>query len=450
MRKILIIDDERDLCWSISNVLEKAGDHPVCSHTGRNGLKRLKDFSPDLVILDLNLPDINGMDLLKKIKDFDQDIPVIILTGYAEIRSAVQAMKWGASDYLGKPFDNQELLLAIEKAIQEERLKREVDILRRYVARELDEKIIFGKGPVIASLLNQVKQVAPTDMTVILQGESGTGKEVLARFIHRYSHRRERPFVTVDCGAIPETLAESELFGYERGAFTGADRKKIGQFELAHEGTIFLDEIGNLPAAIQSKLLRILEEKKVQHLGGKRDIEVDVRIIVATNLDILMAVKEGRFREDLYHRLNEFTLHIPPLRERREEIPILARHFLREANNELGKNIQKFSPRVWPLLENYAWPGNIRELKNVVKRAVLLSEGLILPEHLPSGIYSPSTHAPYSGKEGTLLKRATSGTEKETISRVLQQVRGNKTQAARLLGVDRKTLYNKLKKYGLI
>ncbi len=456
MKTILIVDDEPDILWTLSNVLKEKGYFSITAQSGKEGLKKLEEEQPDLAVLDIRLPDMNGIELLKKMKKKEQDLSIIMFTAYGEINSAVEAIKLGAFDYLNKPVANEELLLVIERAFETKNLNEEVKFLRQRLHEKIETKDILGKSQVMKQVFTQVKQVSPTDLTVILQGESGTGKEVVAHLIHQKSLRNNRPFIIVDCSTIPESLVESELFGYEKGAFTGADRRKLGYFELANEGTIFLDEIGNLPSSTQAKMLRVMEEHTIQHLGGKKVIKINVRIIVATNFPLEEAVRKGSFREDLYHRLNQFIVFLPPLHNRKEDIIPLAQYFLKEANTELHKQINCFSPEVLKIFGQYSWAGNIREMKNVIKRAVLLADETIFPRHLPERFQVLS----FTSKEFTFrdkgiilseslnLKQGIEQLEKKMIKKVLQEVAGNKVKAAKVLGIDRKSLYNKMKKFG--
>ncbi|MCK5534357.1 sigma-54-dependent Fis family transcriptional regulator [bacterium] len=456
MKTILIVDDEPDILWTLSNVLKEKGYFPITAQNGKEGLKKLEEEQPDLAVLDIRLPDMNGIELLKQMKKKEQDLSIIMFTAYGEINSAVEAIKLGAFDYLNKPVANEELLLVIERAFKSKNLNEEVKFLRQCLHEKIETKNILGKSQVMKNVFSQIDQVSPTDLTVILQGESGTGKEVVAHLIHQKSLRKNRPFIIVDCSTIPESLVESELFGYEKGAFTGADRRKLGYFELANEGTIFLDEIGNLPSSTQAKMLRVLEERTIQHLGGKKVIKINVRIIVATNFPLEEAVRKGCFREDLYHRLNQFTVFLPPLHKRKEDIIPLAQYFLKEANTELHKQINCFSPEVLKLLGQYSWSGNIREMKNVIKRAVLLADETIFPRHLPERfqVLSSASEEFISRDKGIIiseslnLKQAIEQLEKKVIKKVLQEVSGNKLKAAKVLGIDRKSLYNKMKKFG--
>lgn len=460
METILIVDDDKDFCWNLSNLLKGEKYKIIVAHDGKKALLEVEKKYPDLVLLDLKLPNMDGMEILDKMKQFDKDLVVIMLTGLGDAKSAVNAMKLGAFDYIIKPFDSEELILIIKKAFQTRHLVKEVESLKmRLGEKRLPIENIMGSSSSIKKVLEQIKIVAPTNMTIILQGESGTGKELIGSLIHEQSSRKDKPFVAVDCGTIPETLVESELFGYEKGAFTGADEKREGKFEQANSGTLFLDEITNLPFAMQAKFLRAIQERKVQHLGGKKDIKIDIRIIVATNTKLPEAVKAGKFRDDLFHRLNEFAIELPLLRERKEDLPVLVGYFLNEANLEFNKRVKNFSEEAMMYLINYYWPGNIRELKNVVKRAVLLAEGdYVAPANLPVNVVKPQESAAllYSEADSikTLFKEVSledmvRNFERDLIKKALEQVGGNKIEAAEVLCMNRKTLYRKIKNLGI-
>ena len=455
MENVLVVDDNADLRWNLSNILKEAGFETMAAADGRGALKTLKSRSPNLVILDVKLPEMDGMKILEKMKQIDKDLIVIMLTAYGDVKTAVKAMKLGAFDYITKPFDNEEIVLIIKKAFQTQYLSKEVEALRKRLGEKTAIEEVMGESPQIKQVLNQVNIIAPTNMTVILQGESGTGKELISQMIHQKSKRADKPFIAVDCGAIPETLVESELFGYEKGAFTGADERKEGKFEQANGGNLFLDEIGNLTDAIQMKLLRVIQEKKVQHLGGRKDITIDVRIIVATKTNLSEAMRVGTFRDDLYHRLNEFQINLPPLRERREDIPVLAKYFLEEANHELNRNIKGFSNEVMKFFLGYNWPGNVRELKNLVKRAVLLSDAeQISPSHLSLN-NNTANNTPVSQNKANLTDALTSfedaskAFERDLIKNALEKAEGNKIKAAKILQINRKALYRKMKSLNL-
>jgi len=456
METILIVDDDKDLQFNLSTILKDEGYDAKACGSGAGAIKEVKKKSFNLVLLDIRLPKMDGMKVLEEIKKIDKDLIIIMLTAYGDVKDAVRAMKLGAFDYITKPFDNEEIILTIKKTLRTQYLSKEVESLRKRLGERCAIEEVMGESPQIRQVLKQVKIIAPTNMTVILQGESGTGKEIIAQMIHQESRRKDKPFVAIDCGAIPETLVESELFGYEKGAFTGAEGLKEGKFEQANEGTLLMDEITNLPEAAQMKLLRVIQERKLQHLGGKKDIEMDVRIIVATNTNLLEAVRSGRFREDLFHRLNEFHITLPALRERKEDIPILARCFLGEANQELNKKVEKLSGQAMKFLLDYHWLGNVRELKNAIRRAVLLAESnIITPLHL--SLNNTTLPQDFRFKEdlekGVSLrdvsKKASKQIERDIIKQALANSGGNKSKAAKVLKIDRMTLYSKIKEFQL-
>ncbi|MEW6162840.1 MAG: sigma-54 dependent transcriptional regulator [Nitrospirota bacterium] len=455
METILIVDDNADLCFNLSNILEDEGYNTITSGDGREALKAVERHSPNLVLLDIRLPGMDGMKVLDEMKKINKELIIIMLTAYGDVRGAVEAMKLGAFDYVTKPFNNEELIMIIKNAMRTQYLSKEVEVLRKRLGEKTAIDEFVGESPAIEQVLKQVDIIAPTNMTVIIQGESGTGKELIAQMIHQKSRRSDKPFVAVDCGAIPETLVESELFGYEKGAFTGADARKEGKFEQADSGTLFLDEIGNLSDSIQMKLLRVIQERKIQHLGGKKDIKVDVRIIVATKVNLYDAMKARKFRDDLFYRLNEFHIHLPPLRERKEDIPVLAKYFLAEANNTLGKNIKGFSQRdgeAMEILLSYDWPGNVRELKNLVKRAALLCDSeYILTNHLPLNIAWSQNNLKLTDSLNSTVsfKDATKKFQRDLIKKALEKAGSNKIKAAKILQINRKALYRKIRSLGL-
>jgi two-component system nitrogen regulation response regulator GlnG len=391
-------------------------------------------------------------------KEIDPAVAVIVLTAYGDIPSAVKAIKLGAYDYLTKPFENEDLLYTVKRALERQELLSDLADLHTRLQTGGGLREVMGASPPIQEVFRQIQQVASSNFTVILEGETGTGKEIVARAIHQHSPRSAQPFIALDCGAIPEGLIESELFGYEPGAFTGADRRKGGYFQLAEKGTLFLDEITNLPLPTQSKLLRALQERQIMPLGGTRAMPVDLRLIASSNHSLESEVKAGRFRLDLFHRLNEFMIHVPPLRERTQDILPLAKRFLDETNLELKKNVGGFSEEAVASLLSYPWPGNVRELRNVVRRATLLSREVIGPEHLASIASRDAALPSFSFGEvdferGLSLKEisymVTARVEREVIQRALSLTKGNKSQAARLLKIDYKTLYSKIKEHGI-
>jgi DNA-binding NtrC family response regulator len=455
MARILVVDDDPDVHSLLDDLLSDEGYVVVAAKDGATALDRLRDAPAAVVLLDVNLGSESGLAVLSEIRTVNADVPVIMLTANAGLATAVQAMKGGAYDYLTKPFVNDELILTVRRAAEHQFLRTEVKELKAQVEEGGALARQMGTSPLIVKVVRQVDQVAASSFTVLVQGETGTGKELIARAVHEHSARRDKPFIALDCGAIPETLIESELFGYERGAFTGADRHKDGHFQLADGGTLFLDEVVNLPLVTQAKLLRALQERQVWALGAKAPTRVDVRIIAACNVPLEPEARAGRFRLDLYYRLNEFTIDLPPLRERGDDIVQLARRFLDEAAMELKRAVRGFSPAAEELLLRQSWPGNVRELRNVVRRAVLLASDLVGPEHLTvSGAAPAALLLPYEpGSESLTLRqtrdRAVVEAERRAIVAALTRARGNKTVAARALRTDYKTLYVKIKQYGL-
>lgn len=450
-QKILIIDDDRSVRLVLSTLLKKNGFEPVQASGGAEGITEFRNERPHCVLLDLKMPGMDGIETLHALKKIDQLVPVIIVTGYADIPTAVKTIKLGAYDFLTKPPQVDKLILTIKRAIEVYSLHMALNQLDDTMLGSLES--LFGRSEAMKNVIQQIRQVSKTDFSVIIQGDTGTGKSVVAQTIHNLSKRARQPFQSVDVGVIPENLIESELFGHEKGAFTGADRKKVGFFEIAHKGTLFIDELENTPPLLQNKLLRAVEEKKIYPIGSTRAVDTDVRIIAASNADIKEAVREKKFREDLFFRLSEYMITIPRLRERSGDIPFLAMKLMTAASMELEKQMRELSPEAEELLMGYAWPGNIRELKNVVRRAVLACEdGVIRPEHIEFIIGDPS---PLQRDSSFImpLKQAAShasrDAEKEVIKRALAITRGNKSRAAKLLEVDYKTLLTKIKDYNV-
>lgn len=461
MQRILVIDDDRDICNLLARFLEKNGFEVDTSCDGEGALKLLREKQYTLALCDYRLPDTNGLEMLQRIKVLQPGVAVIMVTGYSDVRTAVRTFKFGASDYIVKPLLPDEILVTIRDAIKRNVLHTNGSPGKdnNHVKGTSGEFFIIGKSPQAETVQRHINLVAPSDMSVLIFGETGTGKEYVARSIHVKSTRRNGPFVAIDCGALPRELAGSELFGHVKGAFTGAIVDKVGSFEVANEGTLFLDEIGNLSYENQVKLLRVLQENKIRRIGSTADIAINVRIITATNDDLVKAVKEGRFREDLYHRLNEFKIELSPLRDRRGDIAIFADHFLEEANATLNKNVRSFSEDAMSRLMGYCWHGNLRELNNVIKRAVLLCQGdEIVTENLPQEVIAPEVVTASNGGEygsydfaqsKNFLKSVSGIAERQAILDVLEKTGFNKTRAAELLNIDRKTLYNKLKAYNI-
>ncbi len=449
METVLIVDDDDDFRFNLSAILKGAGYEVKTASNGRRAIKEVARCAPGIALLDFRLPDMDGMNVLKEIRKIDKDIIAIMVTAYGDVKSAVRFMKMGACDYIVKPFDDEELLVIMQKALETRSMGKELDRLRMRLGEGGDVENIFGKSPRMQQILRQVEIIAPTNMTVVIQGASGTGKELIARRIHHLSRRRDQPFVAVDCGALPETLMESEFFGYEKGAFTGADGRKDGRFEEAHGGTLFLDEITNLSASVQMKLLRVLQERRLRHLGGRKEISIDVRIIAASNVLLAERVHQGTFREDLYHRLNEFQIELPRLAERKEDIPILAKCFIKEANSEFQKAIKRFSPEAMKRILNHDWPGNAREFMNVTRRAVLLAESdTIELDHLcinPLILATREDAEAAEPGEGISFKETSRTFQKSVIKKALEQAGGKKSKAAELLKLNKKTFYRMVK-----
>ncbi|WP_344926384.1 sigma-54 dependent transcriptional regulator [Aquimarina addita] len=451
MSKILIVEDDVAFCTMLKTFLQKKEYEVFTAFSGNEAILQIQETIFDIILTDVRLPDRDGITLLETIRAKNVATQVIIMTGYAEINMAVNAIKQGAFDYISKPFNPDTILEIIEKALLTEdnpvqKINKEQSASSAKASTPANAKVSFVKGISDASkkLNEYVALVAPTKMSVLVIGDSGTGKEYVASSIHKNSKRSDMPFVAVDCGAIPKEIASSEFFGHIKGSFTGAVNDKVGHFEAANGGTLFLDEIGNLSYELQVQLLRALQERKIKPVGSNKEIDVDIRVIAATNEDLTNAVKEGEFREDLYHRLNEFSIKVPPLRDRIEDLMLFANYFLEESNIELDKSVVGFADEVLDTFKKYDWPGNLRELKNIVKRAVLLSQNdLITLELLPNDI----AYASHNNKQTYGLFK--SQNEQELILDALEKANGNKAKAARMLSIDRKTLYNKLKQYDI-
>jgi two-component system response regulator HydG len=444
MPKILLIEDDVSFCKMLENFLVKKSYTVTTAFTAEEAKTKIKSQNFDLIITDLRLPNYDGIELMSEFKSAYPTIPVILMTGYSDVNTAVKAIKNGAADYISKPFNPEEVLLVITNALQitDANLTNETITNNNNKAKTTDEEIVLGISSASKKLAEYIQLVSPTDMSVLIIGESGTGKEVVAKSIHKNSPRKNNNFIAVDCGAIPKELAASEFFGHLKGSFTGAINDKIGCFEAANKGTLFLDEIGNLSYENQIQLLRALQERKIKPVGSNKEINVDIRIITATNEDLREAVKNGTFREDLYHRINEFSIQSPSLIERNGDLMIFADFFLGKANQQLNKNIIGFSPEVVTVFENYRWPGNLRELQNIIKRATLLSQGDFIEKNtLPPEIFQVENR--------TTNDFALSENEKDTILNALEQAKNNRSEAAKLLKISRKTLYNKLKQYDI-
>jgi two-component system response regulator HydG len=489
MKKIVVVDDEADICFLLKRFLSKNDFIVETAQNGKDGLALIESMSPDLVMTDFRLGDITGTELLTAIKAKRPNVPVLIITGYSDIKVAVNVMKLGAYDYITKPLFPDEILVTVKKAIADAESSKdeEQEYISSAVAGPVSESskpprktrsgmkagYVMGQSEISDNLFRQVDLVAPTNFSVIIYGESGSGKEAIAQEIHNRSKRKDMPFVAMDCGAISKELAGSELFGHEKGSFTGALQTKIGHFEMANGGTLFLDEVSNLSYEIQVALLRVVQERKMRRIGGSKEIDLDVRIIVASNERLLESARNGKFREDLYYRFNEFTIEVPALRNRKDDLMLFAGAFLDTTNVELNKNVSGFSEEVKNDFLNYSWPGNLRELKNVIKRATLLSDGDLIEEKSlpfeivnyrrlkdldeePASAPAPSVSAGISAESGgdgedskPSLKTVANEAEYDMIMQVLRDVNFNKSKAARLLNIDRKTLYNKMKQFDI-
>ncbi|QSE97405.1 sigma-54-dependent transcriptional regulator [Fulvivirga lutea] len=450
--KVLIIDDDEDICLLLERLLSKNDYSVSTAEDGESGFKLLKKDKPDLVLCDFKLPDYSGIDMLRKIKVLHPQLPVIIITGYSDVKIAVDALKKGAYNYVTKPLYPDEILMMVKEAISSHHqpiLDSKSTKPKKSQKEELT--IIKGASPQSEVVWKHVDLIAPTNMSVIIQGETGTGKEYVARAIHLQSERKGHKFLAVDCGALSDDLAGSELFGHVKGSFTGAINDKSGCFEQAKGGTLFLDEIGNLSYENQMKMLRALQERKIRRVGGDKEIDIDVRVVVATNEPLPDLIQSGDFREDLYHRLNEFKIELAPLRERKADIVIYAEYFLKLANDQLNKNIKGFDKSALEVIKHYSWEGNLRELKNVIKRAVLLASSTTIDKTcLPAEIVTGIDHTSVNAEDNLSLKAAVKVAEIKAINMALKKAAFNKSKAAEYLEVDRKTLYNKLNEYGII
>ncbi|MDS4059789.1 MAG: sigma-54 dependent transcriptional regulator [Candidatus Contendobacter sp.] len=464
-RRILIVDDDQSLCWLLSSLAIRHGFQAQTAYTGHDALSLLGGGEPDVLLVDFNLPDTNGIDLLRQIRPLHPRLPVIIITAFAEIGRTVEAIKAGAYDYIAKPFNHDDLIQVIQGALAQRELAQRPNQISAppQLPTDAQLRILMGPSHWVGDLIQAVEQVARSDFNVLAMGETGTGKELIAQAIHYYSRRAEGPFIPVDCGAIPETLFESELFGHEKGAFTGAVARQPGKFQQADGGTLFLDEIANMPLPCQAKLLRAIQEKTFYPVGSQRPVKVNVRLVAACNAELEMAAAHGEFRADLFFRLNEFTIRTPSLRQRREDILYLADRFRELTNAELEKQVQGFSDPALELLLRFDWPGNVRQLRNTVRQAVLLADTRINLEHLNirHHQYEPAmadtlNHAAAGTSDPTvhlslreIVHRQTVAIERDVLRRTLRETGGNKAKAARLLKIDYKTIHCKLKEYGI-
>ncbi|MCX7604350.1 MAG: sigma-54 dependent transcriptional regulator [Bryobacteraceae bacterium] len=439
---ILIVDDDIVVRDSLGKWFESEGFEVSIAPGAAAALEMLAGRRFDLALVDIKMPGVDGIELQAKLREIDPSMPVIIMTGFASVETAVKALKNGAYDYITKPFDPDELVHLVNKAISHRRAEREVSRLKENLEQIFPETKLIGQSPAMKRVIELVETVAPTDATVLITGESGTGKEVVARAIHALSPRRYNPMVVIHCGALTESLLESELFGHERGAFTGAQARKKGKFEVADGGTVFLDEISDISLKVQTELLRVLQEKEIVRVGDTMPIKVDFRAIAATNKSLERLVEERLFRPDLYYRLNVFTINLPPLRERKEDIPLLANHFLEKLAKNMNRPVQRLAPETLELLMRYDWPGNVRELENSIERALLMRrEGDLKPEDFPFQLH-PTGPLIATGQRLEDVERA-------HIERILAETHWNLSKAARILDIDRTTLYNKIRKYGL-
>jgi len=455
---VLVVDDDEDARAALAKILAADGFHAVTAADGAAALDRVASEQPAVVLLDRIMPGLDGIETLRRLKAIAPEVPAIIVTGYGDTSSAVQAMKLGAYDYLTKPLQIDQILIAVRRAAERRELGAEIEGLRSQLDEDRSLRSLMGPSREVENILRQIRQVADSDFTILIQGETGAGKELVARAIHQLSFRRTRPFVALDCGGIPETLIESELFGYEKGAFTGASQRKDGYFQLAEGGSLFFDEITNLPLTIQVKLLRVLQERQVRPLGGRGTVPVNVRVLAAYNVRLVDEILAGRFRQDLYYRLNEFVVMVPPLRARPHDIPYLAKRFLTEASMELRRPVVDIHDEALDVLVRYPWPGNVRELRNIIRRAVVLASGLIRPEHLrglvSDSIQTPSAPpaliAPTGRSLRAIAETAVAEAESAAIRQALHITRGKRSEAARLLRIDAKTLYVKMKRYRIL
>jgi len=474
---LLVVDDEPAILYAFREVFQEPDVRLLTSPTAADGLAKVSEHRPNAIVLDVNLPDMSGLDLFRRIHEFDAKIPVIFITAHGKTETAIEAMKLGALDYLLKPFDVDELTRLVGRAFEISRLMRVPAVLAEEApADDESADVLIGRCPAMQKVYKSIGRVASQDMTVLVLGESGTGKELVARAIYHHSNRSSGPFLAINCAAIPETLLESELFGHEKGSFTGADRKRIGKFEQCNGGTLFLDEIGDMTPLTQTKILRVLQEQRFERVGGNETIQTDVRVITATNRNLEELVAAGRFRGDLYYRLRVYTIELPPLRERGDDLPLLVEHFTRRFNHELGKEVNSVSVAALDLLRQYPWPGNVREMQSVLKQAILETTGpVLIPDFLPVTVLAAGPAADAVGSSNTASpsdvatplaalpdldqfvgERVEAGCEslhgewmslmeRHLLLRVLQRTEGNQAQAAKLLGIDRGTLREKIR-----
>ncbi len=457
--RILVVDDEEHFRFSVKRALVKKGYEIYEATDGEQALKQIKKINFDLALVDIRMPRMDGFILMKHIKQIRPYLTVIVITAYGSSRVVHKAIEMGAYDYFNKPVDLNEIRIVVDRALEKRRLEQEIVNLRAQMEYTFDYTEIIGRSASMQKVFKMLDKIVDKDVTVMITGASGTGKELVARAIHKNSHRRDKPFIRINCVAIPETLLESELFGFEKGAFTGAEKQTIGKFEMAQGGTLFLDEIGDMPLKTQAKLLRVLQEREIERIGGKESIHVDIRVLAATNQDLEHKVEEGTFRKDLFFRLNVIHLEVPSLVERREDIPLLAEYFIKLYRHKLGHHVEGISPEAIEILKHYHWPGNIRELENIIQRGVVLSTGkLITADVLPSYIKEKRMS---SGSDSVLeydleqpfhdqMNQVIEYYEKKYLQKILEQMSGTKEEIARKIGISRKNLYNKLSKYGMM
>ncbi len=453
MDTILIVDDEKNYLLVLEALLGPQGYEIITVNNAHDALRSVREADLDLVITDVKMPGMNGMELLEESKKIKPELPVIIMTAYGSIEMAVEAMKKNAYDYITKPFQNEQLKLTVKKGLDNYRLIKQNKLLSQALSDRFRYGNIIGKSKPMLEIFDSIDKVAQSRASVLLTGRSGTGKELIAKAIHYNSPRKDRPFISINCGALTETLLESELFGHERGAFTGAVAMKKGRFELADEGTLFLDEIGDMPPSLQVKLLRVLQEMEFERVGGTKTIKVDVRILSASNRNIKEDVTNGTFREDLFYRLNVMNIKVPLLRERIDDIPLLVKHFIEKYKEDAGENKIELSPEVWKMLYNYSWPGNVRELENVIERAVVLSsEGLVTPEDLPEELVGAKIEFDVERfiPPDVPLPKALEQIEEKLIRRALAQCNNVQSHASDMLGIKKNLIQHKMKKYGIV
>jgi two-component system response regulator AtoC len=452
-KRILIVDDEENFRHMLSVILKKENYEVESASNGEEGLKKVALSPFDQILCDIRMPQMDGMEFLKEVQKMGAEAAIIMMSAYGTIDTAIEAMKLGAYDYISKPFKPDEIILTLKKAEERERLRRENELLRKQVQKEYSFKNIVSKNEKMLNIFEVIKKVAPYKSTILITGESGTGKELIARALHYNSDRSQLPFIPINCGAIPENLLESELFGHVKGAFTDAVRTKKGLFEEADGGTLFLDEIGELPPPLQVKLLRVLQDGEIRKVGESKSIQIDVRIVTATVKDLLKEVNESRFREDLFYRLNVLPIHIPPLRERKEDIPLLVQHFINKYSQSMNKKVTGITPQALDTLLNYKWYGNVRELENTIERAIVLTDKeMIELENLPVEIQNFKDQVEFTplAEEEHSIKKASRFLEMNLIKKALKKTKGNHTHAARLLEISHRALLYKIKEYGIV